>query len=136
MNSTASNEVIPMMDKIFSEFGIPRVVKSDIGPPFSGKDLRHFAINIGFKQHKITTVWPRASGEVERFVRTVMKVLKISRIEKKNFKQDLNRHFKNSRAAPYFTISIPPATDLFGRPMKTKLPEKRCETEIVPPGRK
>lgn len=88
-------EVIPRMDKIFSEFGIPRVVKSDNGPPFSGKDLRQFAINIHFKHRKITTVWPRARGEIEQFVRTVMKVLKISRIEKKNFKQELYRISRN-----------------------------------------
>ena len=42
--------------QVFSEFGVPEVVKSDNGPPYSGKDFRHFATILGFTHRKITTM--------------------------------------------------------------------------------
>ena len=35
IRSTSANTVIPVFDKVFSMFGIPRVVKTDNGPPFN-----------------------------------------------------------------------------------------------------
>ena len=65
----------------------------------------------------------RANGEVERFVHTVKKVIKTAKVELKNYRQELNRLLRNYRATPNSTTRIAPATALFGRPMKTKLPE-------------
>ena len=43
VKSTASNTVIPIIDKIFSTFGIPDILSSDYGPPFNGHDIRQFS---------------------------------------------------------------------------------------------
>ena len=71
----------------------------------------------------MTPKWARANGEVERFVRTVKKVIKTAKLKCKNPKQELNRLLRNYRATPHSTTRVAPATALFGRPMKTKLPE-------------
>ena len=71
----------------------------------------------------MTPKWARANGEVERFVRTIKKVIKTAKLEHKNPKQELNRLLRNYRATPHSTTRVAPATALFGRPMKTKLPE-------------
>ena len=63
--------VIPNIDKIFAMFGTPDVLKSDNGPPFNGQDFAKFANVLGFKHRKVTPLWPRANGEVERFVKTL-----------------------------------------------------------------
>ena len=34
--STAATATIPKLDKVFSEFGVPDVIRSDNGPPFNG----------------------------------------------------------------------------------------------------
>ena len=39
----------PVVDKVFSEFGVPDVVKSDNGPRFNSKDFASFADDLGFK---------------------------------------------------------------------------------------
>ena len=44
-------------------------------------------------------------------------------MERKNPKQELNRLLRNYRATPHTTTRVAPATAMFGRPMKTKLPE-------------
>ena len=123
VKSTSANTVIPKVDKVFSEFGVPDVVKTDNGPPFNSSAFRSFALNLGFKHRKITPRWPRANGEVERFVRTVKKVIKTANVERKSWKQEMYRFLRNFRATPHTTTRVPPATALFGRAMKTKLPE-------------
>jgi len=70
VKSTSAATVIPKLDKVFSEFGVPEVVKSDNGPSFNSKEFASFAHNLGFKHRKVTPKWARANGEVERFVRT------------------------------------------------------------------
>ena len=40
VRSTASNTIIPIIDKIFSTFGIPDILTSDNVPPFNGHDIR------------------------------------------------------------------------------------------------
>lgn len=37
VRSTSAQTVIPVFDKVFVMFGIPRVVKTDNGPPFNSK---------------------------------------------------------------------------------------------------
>ena len=81
VKSTSASTVIPIVDKAFSEFGIPDVVKTDNGPPFNSSEFQSFAQSLGFKHRKVTPRWPRANGEVERFVRTVKKVIKTANVE-------------------------------------------------------
>lgn len=123
VKSTSATTVIPKLDKVFSEFGVPDIVRSDNGPPFNSKEFASFADDLGFKHRKVTPKWARANGEVERFVRTVKKVVKTAKLEHKNYKQELNRLLRNYRATPHSTTRVAPATALFGRPIKTKLPE-------------
>ena len=123
VKSTSVATVTLKLDKVFSEFGVLDVVKSDNGLPFNSKDFASFADDLGFKHRKVTPTWPRANGEVERFVRTVKKVIKTAKLERKNYKQELNRLLRNYCATPHSTTRVAPATALFGRPMKTKLPE-------------
>ena len=61
-------------------------------------------------------------------MRTIKKVIKKAKVERKNPKQELNRLLRNYRATPHSTTRVAPATAQFGRPMKTKLPEvtTRC----------
>ena len=66
-------------------------------------------------------------------MRTVKKVIKTAKLEHKNPKQELNKLLRNCRATPHSTTRVAPATALFGRPMKTKLPElttPRSDLEI------
>ena len=60
VSSTSSNSVIPKLDSVFSMLGVPKVVKTDNGPPFNGDKFRQFAEYMGFKHRKISPFWPEA----------------------------------------------------------------------------
>ena len=62
-------------------------------------------------------------------VRTLKKVLRISHTEHVSFKQLLNRCLRNYRATPHPSTGEAPAKLMFGRRMRTKLPEV---TKITP----
>jgi hypothetical protein len=65
LTSLTAKSVIPLLDKTFSIFGIPKELKSDNGPPFNSPEFRKFADDMGFKDRKIIPLWPRANAECE-----------------------------------------------------------------------
>ena len=90
-----------------------------------------FADYLGFKHRKVTPLWPEANNEVERFMKTFGKVLRTT----SNWKQQMCQFLRNYRATLYCTTGVAPATDLFGRPIRIKLPcpvVVPCETNLKP----
>ncbi|XP_028412059.1 uncharacterized protein K02A2.6-like [Dendronephthya gigantea] len=128
LRSTSAEATIPKLDRIFATHGIPDVMKSDNGPPFSGHEFAKYAKEKGFQHRRITPLWPAANGEAERFMRTLSKAIKTSSIEGKNWKKDLQQFLLQYRATPHSTTGKSPAELLFGRKIKTKLP-----AVLVPP---
>ena len=125
VNSTSSHHVIPVLDKIFSMFGVHEIVKSDNGPPFQGGEFHKYAQYLGFTHRKITPYHPRANGECERFMRTLGKVVKIAATESQTLNQILCRFLRSYQATPHSTTGIAPATALFSRPIRVRLPEMK-----------
>ena len=68
-------------------------------------------------------MWPQANGEVERQNRSLIKRLKISQIEKKDWKEELSEYLIMYRTTPHSTTGISPAELLFKRKIRTRLPE-------------
>ena len=54
VHSTSAKATIPKLDRIFSTHGIPRVVQSDNGPPFTSKELKVYMLENGINHQKIT----------------------------------------------------------------------------------
>ena len=81
MSSTSATAVIPKLDQLFATFGTPKIVRSDNGRPYSGEEFAKFAHALVFKHRKVTPLWPRANGEVERFVKTLKNCRKAAKVE-------------------------------------------------------
>ena len=60
VRSTAAEIVIPVVDKVFSLFGLPEVIKSDNGPLFQGHAWKAFLEECGVRHRRITPLWPQA----------------------------------------------------------------------------
>ena len=123
LKSTSAKATIPKMDKILSTHGIPTEIKTDNGPPFNSQEFQDFADDLGFKHRKITPLWPQANAEAERFMRTLKKTIITAHTDQLNWKQQMYRFLRNYRATPHITTDKTPSELLFGRKMKTKLPE-------------
>ena len=109
-------------------FDIPKVCKSDNGPPFNGSEFKEYALRMGFAHRKITPLWPEANGEVERFMRTLKKFLQTAG----NWKEELHAFLRNYRSTPHCTTGVCPAEVLFKRPHHAKFPYINLKATEIP----
>ena len=123
VSSTSAKAVTKKLEDIFSQFGIPEVVKSDNGPPFQSYDFKQFAQDLNFKHRRVTPLWPQANGGVERFMKTLKKALRCAVAEKRNWREEIPRFLLNYRNSPHASTGKAPATLLFGRSLRTRLPQ-------------
>ena len=117
LDSISTTLVIPRLDKILAEFGVPVSLKTDNGPPF-----KTYASITGFRHRRITPLWPQANGETQRFMRTVKKSIKAALNKGRSWKQELFKFRLDYQTTPHCTTGAPPATILFGRTIKNRLP--------------
>ena len=80
-----------------------------------------------FKHERVTPLWSQRNGEAERFMRTVMKGVRIAHAQEKNWRHQLNSFMRDYRATPHSPIGKPPSEILFNRPIKTRLPQMETE---------
>ena len=123
VSSTSASAVIPKLDKLFATFGTPLVVRSDNGPPFNGDEFVKFSQVLGFKHRKVKPLWPRANGEVERFVKTLKKYIKAAKTEGKNWRKELQVFLRNYRTTPHTTTGVAPNVLLMKRAVRNKIPQ-------------
>ena len=123
VKSTSAVAVIPKIDRMLSTHGVPHIIKTDNGPPFNGSEFKKYSKEKGFIHRKITPYWPKANAEAERFMRTMGKAIRTAHAEGKNWRPALNQFLLNYRATAHVTTGVSPAELLFGRPIRTKLPE-------------
>lgn len=123
MSTITAKATLPKLDAIFARHGVPDVLKSDNGPTFRSQYFKNYASFMGFQHRKVAPLWPQANGSVERMMGTLNKTINASQLEGRNWKQDLNAFLLNYRATPHSTTGVSPAEALFGRKIKTRLPQ-------------
>ncbi|XP_020911868.1 uncharacterized protein K02A2.6 [Exaiptasia diaphana] len=134
VKSITANNIIPILDKVISQFGCPKVIKTDNGPPFNSGAFKNYAQHIGFTHRKITPLWPQANSQAESFNKPMMKSIRAAHTEGKNWKQELQKFLRQYRNTPHTATKFTPFRLLFGRDPKTKLPEidiKKQEESVV-----
>ena len=129
--SHSSNRCHLKLDKIFATFRTPNVAKSDNGPPFNGQDFAKFADVLGFKHRKVTPLWPRANGEVERFIKTIKKCVKAAKSEGKSWRKEMQAFLRNYRTTPHSTTGVAPSTLFLKRAVRNKLPQSTCADPVA-----
>jgi hypothetical protein len=128
----SAQAIIPILDRTFAMFGIPETLKSDNGPPFQSDEFAAFAETLGFVHHRVTPRWPRANGQAENFMSNLGKIIRAAITEKKPWMNELSTFLRNYRATPHCTTGVAPATALFGRSIRTKLPGLATNNFTVP----
>ena len=74
-----------------------------------------------------------ANAEVERFMKTIKKVIKTASISQLNWRQEMYRFLRNYRATPHCTTGVAPATIFYNRPLNIKLPHltEQSQDEVL-----
>ena len=127
MESTTSEKIIERLEEIFTTHSLPLSVTSDNGPQFRSDVFERYLEGRGVEHRKTTPLWPQANGEVERQNRSFLKRIRIAQGEGKDWKDEVRKYLVAYRSTPHTTTGVSPAELLFGRKMRTKLPELREE---------
>jgi len=125
VTTTSARAILPICDRMFSEFGSPTVFRSDNGPPFQGKEFKDYCSYMGIKHERSTPYWPRGNAKVERFMKNLGKTVRIAQLEGQPWKQALNAFLRSYREAPHGSTGFSPYRLMFGREMKSRLPSHR-----------
>ena len=107
LKSLSTSAVVITLEHVFSQYGIPHVLISDNGPPFSGQLFTSYLAQQGIQYRRVTPYWPQASGETERFMRTIQKTIGAACSEGKGRKREVNNFFINlTRKAVQPTVKV------------------------------
>ena len=119
--STAFASTKETLKKIFATYGTPIQLETDNGPPFNSKDFSEFAIEEGFKHHRITPLHPRANGEAESFMKMVNKTEQRAHAQKVSIKIAMQEMLTGYRSTPHPATGITPYEGMMNRQVRTKL---------------
>ncbi|KAL5479382.1 hypothetical protein EMCRGX_G022901 [Ephydatia muelleri] len=114
-STTTSTKVISVLKSVFARHGIPEEFISDNGPQYSSQEMKEFALQYGFRHTTSSPHYPRGHGQAERAVKTVKSLLLDA--------EDPFLALLNYRATPFPWCGLSPAELLFGRQIRTTLPQ-------------
>jgi hypothetical protein len=123
MQNTTAAAIIKVFDNIFTRFGRCAEIQTDNGQPFPSAEFEDYLRRLNIKHRFSTPYWPQQNGEVERQNRTILKTLKIARLEGKNWKDELNKYLYMYAATPHCTTGVSPAELMFHRRFRESFPE-------------
>ena len=130
LSNKTGEGLIKKLKKHFATHGIPDVVQSDNGPPFSSKEFSSFAEKYEFKHTTSSPKHPQSNGKVENAVKTAKTLLKKTQESKTDYQLALLIW----RNTPTEGLNSSPAQRLFGRRTRTLLPtsSKLLKPKLVP----
>ena len=123
VHSTSASAIIPKLDRIFATHGIPTVIRSDNGSPFTSHEIGEYMRENGIKLQKTTLLWPQANSEAENFMKPLTKAIHSTHTENKKWTKHLYQFLLNYRTTPHSTTGFTQAELLFNRKVHNKLPQ-------------
>ncbi|XP_024867653.1 uncharacterized protein K02A2.6-like [Temnothorax curvispinosus] len=108
---------IQICRRIFSQFGLPKVLVSDSGRQFTAHEFRNFMKENGIFHKFSPSYHPATNGMAERYVRTVKQSLRALHWQGTNEEKDimLCKFLLQYRITPHSVTNKPPATLFLNR---------------------
>ena len=97
VSSTSAQSTIPKLKRIFATHGIPKVLKSDNGPPFQSHAFHQFLKEHGIKHKPSSPLWPQGNGEAENLMKPLDKAVKSAHHDNKDWKLEIFNFLLNYR---------------------------------------
>ena len=113
LTKTDAGTVIRCLESMFRAYGLPEALRSDNGPPFASREFEGFLEDLAVDHKKGIPHWPQSDGAVERFNKTLLKIIRIAQLQGKYI----------YRSTPHTVTSLSPAQLLMGRKLRDKLPQ-------------
>ena len=117
-----SADIIKFLKEIFSRLGNPLSITADNGRQFCSEEFKKFCGERNIVLHNTVPYWPQQNGEVERQNRDILKRLKISQLESKNWQDALLEYLAMYNSTPHSVTGKTPAELFFRRQYRDNIP--------------
>lgn len=131
VKSTGHVETTSFLDRTFTRFGYPDVIRSDNGPPFNGSEWIDYCDKKGIKPEFSTPAFPQQNGLVERYMQLINKSITIAVALGEVCEENLSQTIAAHNAAVQRTTGVPPDVLMFGRKLRRGLPVIEGQTEVT-----
>ena len=123
LKDTTTARILQSMEKTFACHGFPLSVTSDNARNLTSHEFEEYCRIRGIHHHTVTPLWPQANGGVERQNRTLLKAIRAAVAEKRDWRSALVTFLMAYRSTPHPATAVSPAELMFGRTIRTKMPE-------------
>lgn len=128
MDKTDTETTKRVLKRIFQTYYIPKTLKADNGPPFNSTELKKWLMETyGIRIEHSTPLNPTENGLVERSMQGINKITAIARLGKKSWKDSLAEYVAAYNTWPHHSTRIPPAELMFGRAVRSTLPNLKVD---------
>ena len=114
VTSTSFQAIKKHLETFLSQWGNPKMIKTDSGPPFNGGEFRNFLKSRGIRHTPIIPETPWAN-EVENLMRAIGKAYTIARQNGLDYKEFIRRMLMVKRATPSVATKVSPHFAATGR---------------------
>ena len=108
---------------LYTVHGIPAIICSDNGPPFTSHEIQQYMEENGIQHRRVTPLWPQVNSEAENFMKPLTKAIRSAHAEGKSWTKHLYKFLLNYRTTPHTTTKFAPSELLFNRKVQNKLPQ-------------
>ncbi|XP_047989868.1 uncharacterized protein K02A2.6-like [Leguminivora glycinivorella] len=127
MTRTTAEEVIKVLREMFSHFGLPKMMVSDNGPPFTSAELANFMQLNGIKHTYSPAYHPSSNGAAEGAVKLVKRTILKALRDNQDVDTALQSYLLAYRNAIYSSTEESPARLLQRRGLRTRLDLLRAD---------
>ncbi|CAH2100736.1 unnamed protein product [Euphydryas editha] len=120
MLNITSLDTVKVLKEIFSRLGYPATLTCDNGNQFTSEVFQNYCKECGIVLNNIIPYWPQMNGEVERPNRNVLKRLKISQAEIRDWKEDLFSYLMMYNSTPHSVTGKSPSELFYRRQFRDK----------------
>ncbi len=113
LTSLRGESVIASLHQLVSEFGIMERLKTDNGPPFQGRLFKDYCLKTGIHHQRITPLWPRANGLVERVMQPLGKSTRVIGRPSPNYEEEVRNYVAAYNSTPHSTTGMTPRELMF-----------------------
>lgn len=110
------------LDEIFLQYGYPKEIKSDNGPPFNSSAYRQYCTERDIEPVFSWPLTPQQNGMAERAMQTVDKAMKSASVEGGDYRTALKDAVMAHNTAVHRTTNAVPSDVMHGRLLRRALP--------------
>lgn len=127
-----TEDAIAGIKKTFEELNIKKgqriTIRTDQGPAFNSAKFEQFVNEYNLVHLKSIQYHPQSNGAVERFMRSINKVIRASIIDKVSWKQNLKKFLSRYRSTPHTATGVTPDFMMFGEDKFAEMPSLKNQS--------